>query len=108
MHTDLLLIDDHSAPDLTSCLGTRLRMVSDTVMGGVSQGRLTVDAVVGRPCLCLHGEVSLANNGGFVQARLDMGAEGCLDAGVFGGFEIVAIGHAFTAQMCVGRVALYR
>jgi hypothetical protein len=62
-------------------------------MGGLSQGRLTVDAVEGRPCLCLQGEVSLANNSGFVQASLDLGTEGCLDAGAFGGFELDVCGN---------------
>ena len=88
-----LLIDDRSHIDLTSCLGTSWRVVSDTVMGGVSQGRLSVETVLGRPCWCLQGEVSLANNGGFVQASLDLGAGEVLDAGAYRGFELDVCGN---------------
>ena len=96
-----LLIDDRSHIDLTSCLGTSWRVVSDTVMGGVSQGRLSVEAVLGRPCWCLQGEVSLANNGGFVQASLDLGAGEVLDASAYRGFELDVCGNGETYNLHV-------
>ena len=99
MSTDLLLIDDRSDACLTSCLGTRWRAVSDTVMGGASQARLAVAAVAGRPCACLHGEVSLENNGGFVQASLDLAVDGYLDASAFGGFELDVYGNGETYNL---------
>ncbi len=42
------------------------RFISDQVMGGVSEGRATVE----NGALILRGTVSTANNGGFVQVRL--------------------------------------
>lgn len=99
MSTDLLLIDDRSDAGLASCLGTRWRAVSDTVMGGMSQGRVAVAAVAGRPCVCLYGEVSLENNGGFVQASLDLAVDGYLNAGDFHGFELDVYGNGETYNL---------
>jgi hypothetical protein len=42
------------------------RFFSDQVMGGVSEGRATVED----GALVLRGDVSTANNGGFIQVRL--------------------------------------
>jgi len=75
-------------------------------MGGVSQGRLSVDTVEDEPCLCLHGEFSLANNGGFVQASLYLGASEVLDAGAYRGFELAVCGdgglsHALRPFSCL-------
>lgn len=44
----------------------RWRLITDKVMGGLSQGR----AEIAQGALRLTGEVTTANNGGFVQARL--------------------------------------
>jgi hypothetical protein len=41
-------------------------------MGGVSQGELSVDRIEDRPCLRMRGDVSLQNNGGFIQIALDL------------------------------------
>jgi hypothetical protein len=87
------LIDDFSAPDGHSRLGTRWRLVTDQVMGGVSNGRLERRDVGGRPALCVSGDVSLANNGGFVQATLDFAASGYVDAGTFSGVRLVVRGN---------------
>lgn len=59
---------------LVSPLGTRWRLVSDGVMGGVSQGQLQVMHYRGRDSLCLSGVVTTANNGGFIQMALDLPA----------------------------------
>lgn len=90
---DFLLIDDRSSDATESSLGTTWRVVSDTVMGGVSQGHLAVDEVQGRACLRMTGAVSLENNGGFVQASLDLAADGCLDAAGYSGFELAVLGN---------------
>ena len=47
----------------------RWTYVGDTVMGGVSQGAARVESQAGQPVLRLTGEVSTANNGGFIQTR---------------------------------------
>lgn len=47
----------------------------------------------GRNCLRLTGEVSLENNGGFVQASLDLNGTGLLDASDFAGIEIELFGN---------------
>ena len=77
---DILIIDDRRTGDSRSALGTAWRLVTDGVMGGVSDGRLTNDTVGGRDCLRLRGDVSLENNGGFVQASLDIRDTSAADA----------------------------
>jgi hypothetical protein len=168
----MILIDDRQSGDLQSSLGTQWRLITDGVMGGVSRGTLALDRREGRDCLRLAGEVSTANNGGFIQAALPLAPSGVLDASAwsgvaldiygngemynvhfktsrvwlpwqhyraaflaapgwhtvrvpFAGFEgyrigaafdparlerigIVAYGRDFTADLCIGRVALYR
>ncbi len=60
-----MLIDDFSDGPTSGW-----RFFTDQVMGGVSTG----SAVVVDGALRLTGDVSTANNGGFVQARLDLPA----------------------------------
>jgi hypothetical protein len=173
MADDLFLIDDRRSGDYRSSLGSAWRLISDSVMGGVSEGRLTLDRIDDRDCLRLRGDVRLENRGGFLQAAVDISRSGeAFDAAAYRGvlldvygndesynvhlrssnvrlpwqayrasfraapawhtvrlpfaaFEpyridssleanqlerlgIVAIGRAFTADLCVARVALYR
>jgi len=51
---------------------TEWRYISDQVMGGVSQGGARAESVDGQMYLRLTGDVSTANNGGFIQARADL------------------------------------
>ena len=53
-------------------LKSRWEFVSDTVMGGVSQGRIEEVDIFGRHATRLKGDVSLDNNGGFVQMAFDI------------------------------------
>jgi hypothetical protein len=46
--------------------------VSDQVMGGVSEGRARIETRDGQPVLHLTGQVSTANRGGFIQARVTL------------------------------------
>lgn len=172
MADEFLIIDDRGSADQRSSLGPAWRLVTDGVMGGVSSGQLTLDRIAGRDCLRLQGTVSLENNGGFLQAALDLaGTEAqdatsyrgvllevhgnaesynvhlrsadlflpwqayratfqtrgdwqtlrlpfhefrayrtrsALDTGRLRRLGLVAIGRAFTADLCVARVALYR
>ncbi|MCF7984238.1 MAG: CIA30 family protein [Thiohalocapsa sp.] len=92
--SDTGLIDDFSSADGSSRTGSPWRVVSDRVMGGVSAARMAYRKIDGRPALCLSGEVSLANNGGFVQVTLDLAAEGeYFDAGRFDGLRLIVRGN---------------
>ena len=89
-----MLIDDFASPDLTSRLGSRWRGVSDRVMGGISQARVARERIDGRDCLRLTGEVRLENDGGFIQAALDLASEGSsFDASGYLGLRIVVRGN---------------
>ncbi len=94
-----LLLDDRSSVNLCANNGSCWRLVSDGVMGGVSDGRLQPAQIEGRPCLRLTGEVSTLNNGGFIQASLDLDATGHLDARAYRGIEIDVYGNAETYNL---------
>jgi hypothetical protein len=89
-----LLIDDFARDDGVSRLGTRWRVVTDQVMGGVSGASMALQVVDGRRALCLSGDVSLANNGGFVQMNLDLASSGVMDASAFDGVRLVVRGNS--------------
>ena len=89
-----MLIDDFANNDLVSNLGTRWRGVSDQVMGGVSEAAVTREIIEGRPCLHLTGDVRLENNGGFIQAALDLAPAGeIFDASAYTGLRLVVRGN---------------
>lgn len=89
-----MLIDDFASTDLRSALGTRWRATSDQVMGGVSVATIGLDRVDARNCLRMQGDVRLENNGGFIQAALDLRPAGQpLDASRFAGLRIVVRGN---------------
>ncbi len=71
----MLVIDDRQSGDFRTLQGTSWRLVTDQVMGDISEGQLTIDEADGRPCLRLHGRVRLENRGGFLQAALDLNGE---------------------------------
>ncbi len=86
------LIDDVTGP-LTAC-GTEWGLVSDRVMGGVSEGALTTQEVAGRRARRLTGEVSLENDGGFLQMTLDLRPDGAaMDGSGFAGIELAVRGN---------------
>jgi hypothetical protein len=89
----LLIIDDFLHGGLRAAIGTDWRVMTDTVMGGVSDGRIEPASFAGRSCLRLSGKVSLENNGGFVQASLDLGTSGALDASGYRGIELDVYGN---------------
>lgn len=71
---DTLVLDDFRLGDGRATIGTRWAMFSDRVMGGLSTGTLGFPGEPSR--LALEGQVSLENNGGFIQARLLLAADG--------------------------------
>ncbi|MEM7023135.1 MAG: CIA30 family protein [Pseudomonadota bacterium] len=88
------MIDDLSRDDLVATVGTRWQLVTDQVMGGVSKGTLYRETVEGRPALCMRGDVSLENNGGFVQMALDLAPDGgVMDACEWRGIELDVMGN---------------
>lgn len=101
MAYDLLIIDDRRTGDYRSALGTSWRLVTDGVMGGVSAGQLRCDTAEGRACLRLRGDVRLENNGGFVQASLDLKGTGAGDASGFRGvlLEVCGNGEAYNLHL---------
>ena len=62
-------------------------------MGGISSAELIETVVEGVSCLRLCGQVSLENNGGFVQASMDLGESGLLDASAYQGIELRVYGN---------------
>jgi hypothetical protein len=90
------LIDDFAAADGVSRLGTAWRLVTDRVMGGVSTATMQRRELDGHQALCLQGDVSLANNGGFVQVNLDLAAAGLFDASAYRGIRLVVRGNGET------------
>ena len=90
---DLLLLDDRSSGDARALNGTQWRLITDGVMGGVSEGQLTFDTVEGKACLRMQGNVRLENNGGFVQIALDVDKDGKLDASAYSGVLLEVYGN---------------
>jgi hypothetical protein len=94
-----LVIDDRRSGDYSTGNGGDWRLVTDTVMGGVSNGQLTVEEIDGRPCLRLRGEVRTENNGGFIQAALDLETSRVRDASAFDGVVIDVYGNGETYSL---------
>ena len=76
------------------------KYVSDSVMGGVSSGRIKKGPVDGRSATRLLGEVSLDNNGGFLQMAFDLCSNRHIfDASEFLGVELDVLGNDQSYEM---------
>lgn len=76
----------------------RWRVITDTVMGGVSQGTLQLAEIEGRTAARMRGAVSTANNGGFIQIAMDLSPDGgAFDASSCHGIaaELLGNGEAY-------------
>jgi hypothetical protein len=92
--SESLLIDDFSESNGISSFGTQWRMFTDQVMGGESKGEWNYDTIDDRRCVHLQGDISLANNGGFVQIALPLTKEGKpFDASSYKGVRVWARGN---------------
>lgn len=91
---------------LTSPLGTQWRLVSDGVMGGLSQGQLQATHYRGRDSLCLRGVVTTANNGGFIQIALDLPPG--LDASACHGMRLTVAGNNESYNLHLRTADLHR
>ena len=60
--------------ELTGLPAGNWRMVTDQVMGGVSQGGMSAATRLDEPCIALQGKVSTQNNGGFIQIVRELDA----------------------------------
>ncbi len=70
------------------------RLISDGVMGGVSDGSVRRETVAGRPAVRLRGAVRLENDGGFVQIARDLAPDGtAVDARGWHGIALDVIGN---------------
>ena len=87
--SDLFHIDDLSgAPG--SSYGGRWQLSTDRVMGGVSRGSARLIQENGQNIIEMTGDVSTANNGGFVQVSKSLRPR--LDASDYKGVELVVQG----------------
>ena len=59
-----LIIDNETAANW--------RLFTDDVMGGVSKGQLSRVSIGDQQCLKMTGDISLENNGGFIQAAIEV------------------------------------
>lgn len=68
--------------------------VADGVMGGVSNGGMHHEIFRGRRAVVLRGDVSLDNNGGFIQIAFDLRPDGTrMDASDHDGIELDVCGN---------------
>lgn len=81
---------DHMLEDFENRPETRWRFFTDTVMGGVSSGKLHFVRDGGESYARLTGDVSTRNNGGFIQMRLELPAPPRSD---ITGIQLVARGN---------------
>ena len=92
-----LVIDDRTSGDLNSNLGTKWRLVTDNVMGGLSSGKLSLDNIKDKNCIRMQGDVSTENNGGFVQIALPLldkhSDDKAFNASAYTGIEIEVSGN---------------
>lgn len=94
------IIDDFTQPHPRAATGTDWEFLSDRVMGGVSGGGLSRETVAGRAALRLTGDVRLDNNGGFVQAALDLAPGGAaIDARGAVGIALDVLGAGETYNL---------
>ena len=89
----ILLIDDRSQNDLRTVSGEQWQLVTDGVMGGISDGQLVSDEIDDQPCVRLRGDVSLENNGGFIQATINLSDALKKNLSEYGGLAIEVYGN---------------
>ena len=109
MQPTAAIIDDLGRPAPLATTGSSWRQVTDQVMGGLSRATMVREIVAGRPAIRMRGEVSLDNDGGFVQIALDLSPDGrAVDAGAFGGVELDVFGNGETYGVHLRTDALAR
>ena len=88
------IIDDLRFDPPLAVTGNGWALISDRVMGGVSDGEMRREVVNGRKAIRMTGSVSLENNGGFLQVALDLGETGsAVDASAWDGIRLDILGN---------------
>lgn len=88
------IIDDLGREPPVAAIGSNWQLVTDQVMGGVSRGTMARETIAGRAAIRMRGEVSLENNGGFIQIALDLSPDGgSVDASAWSGIELDVCGN---------------
>lgn len=88
------IIDDLRFDPPLAVTGNGWVLVSDRVMGGISNGGMARETVAGRDAIRMTGGVSLENNGGFLQVALDLGEAGAVvDASAWDGIRLDVFGN---------------
>jgi hypothetical protein len=92
--TATAVIDDLSQAFPSASNGMVWELISDHVMGGISNGMVLQHVVQDRPAIQMQGDVSLENNGGFLQIALDLAVGGgSIDASRWSGLEFDVLGN---------------
>lgn len=95
-----MIIDDFSNPAPLASNGCEWELFTDQVMGGRSHGSMSREVVEGRQALRMRGEVTLENNGGFVQVSLDLAADDAtVDGSGFSGLVVSVLGNGETYNL---------
>jgi hypothetical protein len=99
-----------SLPDAAEARGLDAdwRYVSDGVMGGVSEGRMTRERVAGREAVRLTGRVSTANDGGFIQIATDLAGGAPFDASGWDGVALDLAGNGEVYELRLRSAELAR
>jgi len=87
------MIDDRGRGNTRATSGGEWRLITDGVMGGASDGQLSIDTVENEGCLRLQGDVKLDNSGGFVQAALDLSKDALQDIQNYTGLMLEVYGN---------------
>lgn len=88
------IIDDLSREPPAATIGSAWKLFTDAVMGGISQAVMAREEVAGRSAIRMRGDVHLENNGGFVQASLDLSPTAqVVDASGWDGIAIDMFGN---------------
>jgi len=98
------IIDDLSREPPLAAIGSDWQLLTDQVMGGVSKGTMFREAVAGRAAMRMRGDVSLENNGGFIQIALDLSPDGgAVDASAWSGIELDVSARVRSTVFICGR-----
>ena len=90
-----MIIDDFSSSLAHKTPAKEWEFITDGVMGGLSTGKMDFSKHDGRSSLHMTGSVSLENNGGFIQARLNLNrGQKYFNAAFFDGIQLNAKGNS--------------